>query len=1227
MNHSSRSFLQQHRSRLLIPAVILLAVLVILGALTLTSESSPSSGAPATSDWLQTVQTEIQQAEYQISWQDNPTTGAADAAYQAPNRAQNFRTYFLEDGIRLQPRQETSTEQAWEWGLRLASYGYSQQLVANDAHLEVEGNQLNYQRDALSEWYVNDADGLEQGFVIQQPPDRITSDDTTPLVLHLDVLGNLLPSLAEDKQQIDFYTASGDHIIRYAKLVVFDANQQTLPAHMDLAGCQNAADRAGCQVQLVIDDQLATYPLTIDPVATAPDWSASGGQADAGFGFAVNGAGDVNGDGYDDVIIGAPWYDNGQTDEGRAFLFYGSTDGLNSTPVNWTPEGDQPNAKLGYAVAGAGDVNGDGYDDLIIGVPWYDNGQTNEGRILLYFGTSTEPANTADWAAENNQASSNLGYAVAGAGDVDNDGYDDILVGAPYYDNGQNDEGRTYLYYGDSNTPNSTPWTAEGNQVDAEFGHSVNGAGDVNNDGYADVIVGAPWYSAEEDWEGRVYVYHGSSGGLSTTANWSSDESDVEEAGYGYAVSSAGDVNGDGYDDVLIGAPYYDDGHAYVFYGSSGGITGSVAWTDESTVAWSEFGSAVATLGDVNGDTYDDIIVGAYYYANGEWSEGTVRVYYGSSSGLSTTANWYAEGNEMGGNFGIAVAGAGDVNGDGYDDALIGADEFDGEGNAFCYFGSANGLSALANWTAEGEQQSTFLGWSVDTAGDVNGDGYDDIVIGGTDFDTGLTDAGRVYVYHGSATGLSLTSDWYADGSQSYAYFGLSVSTAGDVNGDGYDDIIIGSEEENGQSGEGRVTAFYGSASGLGSSAAWTAEGNKSGAYLGDALSEAGDIDGDGYDDIIIGAQFYDNGQNNEGKVAVYYGSSSGLETTVGWQMESNQGAAYLGVSVSAAGDVNGDGYDDVIIGEDGYDHGQESEGGAFLFYGSASGLSGSTPDWSGESNQAYAGYGHSVSSAGDVNNDGYADVIVGAPWYTNGQSEEGKAYVYTGSASGLSASAVWTTESNHAYAELGDTVSDAGDVNGDTYDDVLVGAPEYDNGETGEGLVELYHSSAGGLSATADWSMEGDQAGAQLGLSIAPAGDVNGDGFADILIASPYYDYGSGNEGLVAVYYGAGEGGTATATPTATNTPTATQTATPTATATSTATVTPTNTPTATPTNTPTATPVGTRTWQQITTTHTPSVVGEYAMAYGGGTAVLYGGNDTGWPYENSTWAFNGTD
>ncbi|MCA9920233.1 MAG: FG-GAP repeat protein, partial [Anaerolineales bacterium] len=513
MNHSYRSFLQQHWTHLRILEVFLLAALVVLGAMFLTSDPSPASDTSTASDWLQTVQAEIQQAEYQISWQENLTAVAAGAAYQAPNRAQNFRTYFLEDGIQLQPRQETSVDQTWQWGLRLASYGYSQQLDVNEARLAAESNQLTYQREALSEWYVNAADGLEQGFVIQQPPDRTALDGTAPLILHLDLLGDLQPKLAEDKQQIDFYTASGAHIIRYAELVVFDANQQTIPAYMDLAGCQNAAERAGCQVQLVIDDQLATYPLTIDPLATAPDWSAGGGQADAGFGFAVNGAGDVNGDGYDDVIIGAPWYDNGQTDEGRAFLFYGSSSGLSGS-ADWTTESNQPNAKLGYAVAGAGDVDGDGYDDLVIGVPWYDNGQNNEGQILLFFGTSTEPANTADWTAENNQASSNFGYAVAGAGDVDNDGYDDILVGAPYYDNGQSDEGRTYLYYGTSSTPNSTPWTAEGNQVDAEFGHSVNGAGDVNNDGYADVIVGAPWYSAEEDWEGRVFVYHGSSGGL-----------------------------------------------------------------------------------------------------------------------------------------------------------------------------------------------------------------------------------------------------------------------------------------------------------------------------------------------------------------------------------------------------------------------------------------------------------------------------------------------------------------------------------------------------------------------------------------------------------------------------------------------------------------------------------------------------------------------------------------
>ena len=158
-------------------------------------------------------------------------------------------------------------------------------------------------------------------------------------------------------------------------------------------------------------------------------------------------AGDVNGDGYADVIVGAPNYDNGQTDEGRAFVYYGSASGL-STTANWTAESNQASAYFGYSVATAGDVNGDGYADVIVGAPNYDNGQTDEGRAFVYHGSASGLSATANWTAESNQASAYFGYSVATAGDVNGDGYADVIVGAPNYDNGQTDEGRAFVYHG-----------------------------------------------------------------------------------------------------------------------------------------------------------------------------------------------------------------------------------------------------------------------------------------------------------------------------------------------------------------------------------------------------------------------------------------------------------------------------------------------------------------------------------------------------------------------------------------------------------------------------------------------------------------------------------------------------------------------------------------------------------------------------------------------------------
>src|SRR5262249_6340999 len=157
-------------------------------------------------------------------------------------------------------------------------------------------------------------------------------------------------------------------------------------------------------------------------------------------------AGDVNGDGFEDVIVGASYYSNDQTIEGRAYLYLGSATGLAANPA-WTPESDQANAQFGRSVATAGDVNGDGYSDVIVGVYQDSNAQLFEVRPFLYLGPASGLCSTADWTAESDQEGAQFGFSVATAGDVNGDGYSDVVVGAPKYTNGQS-TGRAYLFLG-----------------------------------------------------------------------------------------------------------------------------------------------------------------------------------------------------------------------------------------------------------------------------------------------------------------------------------------------------------------------------------------------------------------------------------------------------------------------------------------------------------------------------------------------------------------------------------------------------------------------------------------------------------------------------------------------------------------------------------------------------------------------------------------------------------
>ena len=1091
-----------------LPAVVLIFVAAVLAvrigfhdrppgiAEDAPAHVDPPAGADP--DWVRLVSADLAGREYQAS--------VADGGLQAPNRAHNFRARFGAAGLAIEPR-ALGHGAGWRFGWETAAVGRAGSMVAvAPADVHAAGSRVIYERDGFREWYENSPAGVEQGFTLDRRP-----PGTGPVRIAGRLGGELRAELVDGA--VEVFDQHGVRVLHYGELAVTDAGGRALPSWLALAGDALAIE---------IDDRAATYPVTVDPLFTSPSWMAEPNQTDAKFGFAVATAGDVNRDGYSDVLIGAPQFDNGQSDEGRAFLYYGSAAGLAAAPA-WTAENNQALAFFGEALGPAGDVNGDGYADVIIGSHVFDNGQTDEGRAYVYHGSSSGLGTAPAWTAEGNQVGAVFGQAVGTAGDVNGDGFSDVVVGAENYDNGQTDEGRAFVYRGSATGLVTTPtWTRESDQAGAGFGVTVATAGDVNADGFADLIVGAWGYDNGEENEGRVFVYHGSASGLGALA-WTAESNQL--VGQMYKCATAGDVNGDGYADVIVSAPLYTngqslEGRAWVFYGSLSGLAAQPAWGVESNQTFANLGE-VATAGDVNGDGYADVMVGARWYSNGHEYEGRAYVFCGSKIGLAGTPAWITEGNATQVLFG-SVGTAGDVNGDGFSDVIVGASEFSNgqtnEGRAYVYYGGAEDLSTTPVAFIPGGQAGAGWGWTVGTAGDVNGDGYSDILMSALNFDNGQVDEGKVWAYYGTPNGPALAPAWSYEFDQPSA--GISTAAcAGDVNGDGYSDVIIGSAtyDEMGVTDAGRVVLFLGSLSGLSSGASFVTALDQAGAYYGFSAASAGDVNADGYGDYIIGAPFWDNGQTDEGRASLFLGNAGGLAVS-DWNLESNQEGAALGLSVGTAGDVNGDGFSDVLVSIPAYDHPESNEGVVWVFHGTSGGLA-LNPARVLEVNQADASLGTRVATAGDVNGDGYSDVIVAASGYTSGHQSEGAALVWHGGPGGLGVEPDWRVESDQYLGQL-NRVATAGDVNGDGYSDVLVGIPFYDDPENNEGVVWLYYGSPFGLQSSS-WFGQGDQPGAVFGLAIGTAGDVNGDGFADVIVGAPDYDFASTNEGMVWVFLG----------------------------------------------------------------------------------------------------------
>ena len=431
--------------------------------------------------------------------------------------------------------------------------------------------------------------------------------------------------------------------------------------------------------------------------------------------------------------------------------------------------------------------------------------------------------------------------------------------------------------------------------------------------------------------------------------SWQDDGAE-QGAEFGYAVAGSGDVNGDGFADVLIGAPHatlvnYRAGAAYLYYGGRGGLALTPAWVTGGRQSGESYGGSVTGAGDINKDGYADLAVGAYRYKNDDSTpdEGAVFVYYGSPNGPLTGAGWLQESNQKNAQYGYSVSGAGDVNGDGYDDLLVGARWFDTDaantGAAYLYYGGPDGLDTEPAWEFSGGQAGASLGSSLAGGFDANGDGFTDILIGAPYFDQGQEDEGAVYLFYGSPDGPEDAADWIAYGNLINAWLGSAVTGLGDVNGDGYDDIALGAPNApNPAGGEGLVLMFLGSASGPGLYANWTGGLPQAATGYGRSVAAAGDINRDGLNDLVVGANLYTNDQVAEGALFVYAGNASGLESTPIWMAEGNKAETQFGFATGTAGDINLDGCDDLIGGAPEYRIGTDPVGRAFVFMGRIAG-------------------------------------------------------------------------------------------------------------------------------------------------------------------------------------------------------------------------------------------------------------------------------------------------
>ena len=865
-------------------------------------------------------------------------------------------------------------------------------------------------------------------------------------------------------------------------------------------------------------------------------------------------AGDVNGDGYDDLLIGAPYFNDSSssaTEVGRVYLVLGSASATGSVSLAsaaLTITGTSTNVELGSAIAALGDIDHDGYGDIVIG----DRGGTDAGgtasiflgsSLLAAVGTDLTPAD-GDVQLHGVLAGNAVGGAVASAGDVDGDGSIDLLIGDTSGFGPTLEKARGgLLYYGPL-----TSLPAEGDAItladvafthdnDEELGTVVLGGADFNADGYADVVLCSP----DGDNTGLVAGFFGPlpvGASLDVSeADFALESSAIRHTGESVAV---GDINADGYDDLVVGSPQYwndgasDDGIAMLFYGP---LSGSYTEADvDASFAGLDGGHTSDGLHvfDVDHDGYDDILIGSPEggHSGSSGRLGWVGVVHG---GLDSTATPVTPGSpdrtidDDGDGFSevdgdcddfdaAAFPGATEVCGDGRDNDCSGGDQ------ACAPVGTLDVGADIHNFLS-GSSSSYSAGRSVAHLPDLNGDGYGDLAVGanraeGNAYRSGVVDV-LMGPIHPGGHGMAY-SPVRLFGDTTYDNTGWALA-AGDLDADGLSDLLVGGW--NGTS-SGRAFLFMGSTSvegtyDLPSEASATLTGSTSPDGFSQMLATGDDLDGDGILDLIVSAPTSALSGTDAGAVYVFLGPVTGAVSASSADLIlTGEAAGDEAGPVAFVGDVDQDGLGDFVVGAPYHDAAGTDAGRAYLWLGVTStgtaSLGSADLTLDGEDAGDLAGW--SVARGGDNDGDGIDDVIIGARYAAGRYTYTGTAYWFSGAtmtgAAGLAAADTHIIGSASGdYLGIG--VASAGDVDADGYDDVLVTAT---GAASDAGEVYLFYGPLSGgdvYSADADASVAGEDRNDFVGSSLA-GGDTDGDGYSDITIGAPDASYTTHASGTV---------------------------------------------------------------------------------------------------------------